>query len=67
MTKINFVLKKRNVGNRVRPERLRQYYAALATAPDEERFPLIVKHFPGPSRQQLLKMIAREERAWRMS
>ena len=50
------------VNNRhIRPRRIRELYAALATAPDEARTPIIATHFAGPTRQTILRQISMAE------
>ncbi len=44
-----------------RPRRIRELYAALATAPDETINPVIARHFPNQTRQQIEKLIAKAE------
>ena len=41
----------------IRPRRIRELYAALATAPDEAKTPIIAAHFDTPSRQIILRQI----------
>lgn len=43
------------------PRRIRELYAALATAPDEITNPIISRHFSNLTRQQIQKLIAKAE------
>ena len=45
----------------IRPRRIRELYAALATAPDETRTRIIAAHWGGPTHQQILRQIREAE------
>lgn len=47
--------------SQLRPRRIRELYAALATAPDENRNHLIALHWDAPTKQMILRQIAAAE------
>lgn len=57
--KINTRSEKNN--RQIRPRRIRELYAALATAPDEVKTPIIAAHFDTPTRRIILRQIAAAE------
>lgn len=47
------------------PKHIRELYAALATAIDEEKTPMLARHWSWPTRQELRQMIDAEPlRLW---
>ena len=53
------ILNPPHVNNRhIRPRHIRELYAALATAPDENKHPLISAHWSMPTKQTILSQIA---------